>query len=209
MNIIITSFILGISASLSCISICMPVLIPYLGCSNTGLRKGFTTSVVFTSGRFIIYIGLAFTVFALGSVWNEGKNIILSRTMQVLLSIGIILYGLGVGYKHHGNLSCLFKTSACNYSFTLIIGMLAGGILCPALWLVILQAVRTESLILILLSLTSFWLGSSLLVISTGSLTGRVFEYWKSDKEEKFRKVCGFTLVLVGFVYLFGTGRGG
>ncbi len=66
---VITSFLLGLSASPTCLGVCLPVLLPHIGVvgGEHPLRAGFSTSLFFALGRLVLYFALGLVLFALGA----------------------------------------------------------------------------------------------------------------------------------------------
>lgn len=208
-----SSFILGLSASPICLGVCLPVLLPHIGVvgGERPLRAGFTASLFFAVGRLVIYLGSGVLLFALGAslqeagLWNWATNNApwLSAS-RILLAILIGLYGVSVLFDWPRLTWCqtFFHGQRRRPLLSILLGALAGSILCPALWLAILQVAQLAWQPLAWLSIVSFWLGSSLFVVAVGVSAGALLKYWRNLAQ--VRGVAGATLLLVGVLYLIG-----
>ncbi|MEW6069867.1 MAG: sulfite exporter TauE/SafE family protein [Candidatus Thermoplasmatota archaeon] len=200
-GIVATSFVLGLSVSLSCLGICLPVLAPYIISKDNDFKSGFNTSVLFSIGRLIIYLVLGTTVFIMGSGVISTFVGDWARFSAVLIGTTILLYGAWIIFKLPIPKLCKCKYSSSFYS--IIIGMLVGSFFCPALWLAILNATLTKNFLIMTLSIISFWLGSSIFIILAGTLSGGISKKWKLlANAEKVRDVCGIVLICVGLFYI-------
>ena len=212
LQILATSFFLGLSASPACFGVCLPVLLPHIGVvgEEHPLRAGFVASVFFALGRLVLYLGLGMVLFALGAslqdagTWDwVGRNTPWISVSRFLLATLIMLYGVSVVFDWPRLNWCrtFFHGSRQRPLLSMLLGLLAGSILCPALWLAFLQLVRL-TLPEAWLSIVSFWLGSSLLVIVAGVSAGALLRYWCNLSQ--VRGVAGTTLIFVGVLYLIG-----
>jgi len=210
---LVTSFLLGLSASPACLGVCLPVLLPHIGVvgGERPLQAGFAASFLFALGRLVIYLGLGMVLFALGAslqgagLWGwAGRNTPWIGASRFLLAILITLYGISVVFDWPRLAWCqtFFHGPRQRPLLSVLLGALAGSILCPALWLAFLQAAQLAWLPLAWLSIVSFWLGSSLLVITVGVSAGALLGYWRNLAQ--VRGVAGATLIFVGALYLIG-----
>ncbi len=206
---IVTSFLLGLSASPACLGVCLPVLLPHIGAAGGGrpLQAGFAASFLFALGRLILYLGLGTALFALGVSLQEAglwRNIIWLGAGHFLLAILVVLYGISVVFDWPRLTWCqsLFHGQRQRPLLSVLLGALAGSILCPALWLAFLQITQLAWLPVAWLSIVSFWLGSSLFVIAVGVSAGAILRYWRDLPQ--VRGIAGATLIFVGVLYLIG-----
>ena len=204
-----TSFFLGLSASPACLGVCLPVLLPHIGVvgGEHPLKAGFATSFLFALGRLVIYLGLGTALFALGVSLQEAgvwRNTAWIGASRFLLAILVMLYGISVVFDWPRLVWCqtFFHGLRQQPLLSVLLGALAGSILCPALWLAFLQVTQLAWLPLAWLSIVSFWLGSSLFVITVGVSAGALLGYWRNLPQ--IRGVAGATLIFVGALYLIG-----
>ncbi len=205
----LTSFFLGLSASPACLGVCIPVLLPHIGVVGGGrpLQAGFAASFLFALGRLILYLVLGTALFALGvslqdvGLWRDTPWI---GAGHLLLAILVIFYGISVVFDWPKLAWCqtLFHGLRQRPLLSVLLGALAGSILCPALWLAFLQVTQLAWLPLAWLSIVSFWVGSSLFVIAVGISAGALLGYWHNLPQ--VRGIAGATLIFVGALYLIG-----
>ncbi len=206
---VVTGFFLGLSASPACLGVCLPVLLPHIGVVSGGspLRAGFAASSLFALGRLILYLCLGTAVFALGASMMQAdlwSNTTWVRLGHILLAVLVALYGVSVVFNWPRLTWCqtLFHGPRPQPLLSILLGALAGSILCPALWLAFLQVAELAWLPLALLCILSFWLGSSLFVIAIGVSAGALLKYWRNLPQ--VRGVAGATLIFVGVLYMIG-----
>jgi sulfite exporter TauE/SafE len=207
------SFLLGLSASPACLGVCLPVLLPHIGVVGGGrpLQAGFATSLFFALGRLVIYLGLGMVLFVLGASLQEAglsdwalSNAPWISASRVLLAILVVFYGITVVFDWPRLAWCqtFFHGPRQRPLLSVLLGALAGSILCPALWLALLQVAQLDWQPLAWLSIVSFWLGSSLFVIAAGISAGALLRHWRNLAQ--VRGVAGATLIFVGALYLIG-----
>lgn len=204
-----TSFLLGLSASPACLGVCLPVLLPHIGVvgGERPLQAGFAASFLFALGRLVIYLGLGMALFALGASLQEAglwRNSPWIGAGHILLAILVALYGISVVFDWPKLAWCrtFFHGPRQRPLLSVLLGALAGSLLCPALWLAFLQATQLAWLPLAGLSIASFWVGSSLFLITVGISAGALLRYWRNLPQ--LRGVAGATLIFVGVLYVIG-----
>jgi sulfite exporter TauE/SafE len=212
-QVVAANFLLGLSASPACLGVCFPVLLPHIGVvgGERPLQAGFAASLFFALGRLVIYLGLGMMLFALGAslqgagLWNWAvSNAPWISASRVLLAILVALYGISVVFNWPRLAWCqtFFHGPRQRPLLSILLGALGGSILCPALWLAFLQAAQLAWQPLAWLSIVSFWLGSSLFVITVGVSAGVLLRHWRNLAQ--VRGVAGATLIFVGALYLIG-----
>lgn len=208
---LVTSFLLGLSASPACLGVCLPVLLPHIGVvgGERPLRAGFTVSLFFALGRLVVYLVLGIVLFSMSAslqeagLWNwVGSNSVWATATRMVLAILIILYGVSVvfGWPRANWCQSFFHGPRQRPLLSMLMGVLAGSILCPALWLAFLYVMRLGWLPEATLSLLAFWVGSSLIVIVTGVSAGAILSRWRNLSQ--VRGIAGATLIFVGALYL-------
>jgi sulfite exporter TauE/SafE len=209
----VTGFLLGLSASPTCLGVCLPILLPHIGVVGGAhpLRAGFSTSLFFALGRLVLYLALGIALFALGASLQQaglqqwvGNNSPWAGISRVLLALLIILYGVSVvfGWPRLNWCRTFFHGPRQRPLLSMLLGLLAGSIFCPALWLAFLYVGRLTWLPEAGLSILSFWLGSSILMIGLGVSAGLLLRFWRQLSQ--VQSVAGITLILVGTLYLIG-----
>ncbi len=211
MQSIVTSFLLGLSASPACLGVCLPVLLPHIGVvgGDRPVQTGFAVSLFFALGRLVVYLTLGITLFAMGAslqdagLWESlSKNSVLSTVTRLLLASLVMLYGISVvfGWPRLNWCQTFFHGRRQQPVLSVLLGVLAGSVLCPALWLALLYIVRMNWLPAAGLAIVSFWLGSSLIVIAMGISAGVILRHWRNLAQ--IRGVAGATLIFVGLLYM-------
>jgi sulfite exporter TauE/SafE len=210
---VVAGFLLGLSASPACLGVCLPVLLPHIGVvgGERPLKAGFVTSLFFALGRLVIYLGLGTVLFALGaSLQGAGlqkwavDNAAWIGASRFLLAFLVVLYGISVVFDWPKLAWCqtFFHGARQRPLLSILLGALAGSILCPALWLAFIQVAQLGWQPLAWLTIVSFWFGSSLFVIAMGVSAGALLRYWRNLAQ--VRGVAGATLIFVGALYLIG-----
>lgn len=203
-SVVATAFVLGLIASLSCLGLCIPILVPFIMEKDKTLKEGLFTSIFFLIGRLIIYIAIGTTVFMIGSAAIERSPTIWLKITALILGFAVIIYGVWIIFKFSKPKWCP-ATLADNYRpmFSVILGLLIGSFFCWALWLMIGLAVLSGDFSTLLLSVIAFWIGSSVCIIAAGTVSGGVGGRWgRKIGTEKLRDVCGIVLILIGIIYL-------
>jgi sulfite exporter TauE/SafE len=204
-GVVATGLLLGLTASLSCLGICMPILLPYIIEKDKTLKEGLFTSVIFSIGRLIIYITLGFVVFIIGSAAAEESPERWLKIAVAILGLVVIIYGAWIVFNLPKPNWCPAKL-AKNFRpiFSFILGLLIGSFFCPALWTTLLLSVTvSRDFSTLLFSVITFWLGSSVMIIVAGTVTGEVGGRWgKRIGFEKLRDISGMVLMMAGAFYL-------
>ena len=204
LSIVATSFILGLLASISCLGLCIPILIPFIIEKDKNFREGFFTSAVFSMGRLMIYFALGLAIFAAGSIVTDRMPVNWLTGAVVILGIVVIIYGGWIVFKLPHPKYCP-ATLARNFRpvFSVILGLLIGSFFCPLLWIALVSATLTRDMLTLVLSVFAFWLGSSVTIITAGTVSGELGGRWgKKMGKEKLREIMGMVLMMVGVMYL-------
>ena len=204
LSIVATSFILGLLASISCLGLCIPILIPFIIEKDKNFREGVFTSAVFSMGRLMIYFALGLAIFAAGSIVTDRMPVNWLTGAVVILGIVVIIYGGWIVFKLPRPKYCP-ATLARNFRpvFSVILGLLIGSFFCPLLWIALVSATLTRDMLTLVLSVFAFWLGSSVTIITAGTVSGELGGRWgKKMGKEKLREIMGMVLMMVGVMYL-------
>ena len=200
-----TGLLFGLGASLSCLGVCLPIFLPYVMEKDKTFKEGLSTSLLFSLGRLIIYIGLGVAIFIIGSAVKEDAPEDWLRGAVAILGLVVILYGAWIVFDLPRPKWCPSKL-AKNFShlFSIILGVLIGSFFCPLLWATLVLAVAVSGdFATMLLSVLSFWAGSSLMIIAAGTITGKMGGRSKRKiGVEKIRFICGLVLIMAGAFYL-------
>lgn len=198
------AFIFGLTASISCLGLCIPILVPYIMERDRTSKEGLVTSILFSVGRLLIYLSLGLAVFMIGSRLTDRSPDIMLRIAVIILGVVIITYGAWIVFRVKKPNWCPAKVSE-NFrpAFSVLLGLLIGSFFCPLLWFTLVQATLTGDFVILVLSVAVFWIGSSGTILAAGFVSGEVGGRWrKKIGREKIRDICGMALVLVGIFYL-------
>jgi sulfite exporter TauE/SafE len=182
----------------------MPILIPFIMEKDKNAKEGFFTSAVFSMGRLLIYFSIGLAVFAVGSAVTEDTPGAWLTGAVVILGIVVILYGAWIVFKLPRIKWCP-RTIARNFRpvFSVILGLLIGSFFCPLLWIALVSATLTRDMLTLVLSVFAFWLGSSVTIITAGTVSGELGGRWgKKMGKEQLREIMGMVLIMVGIMYL-------
>ncbi len=96
----LVAFFLGLSASPSCLSLCLPVMVPMISANrDSSPRGGLLFSAYLASGRLMVYVGLAALAGFLGSLVLDPEEgllgwDVLPRVVMVLVAVGVMVYSV-------------------------------------------------------------------------------------------------------------------
>ncbi len=203
-SIVATAFVFGLTASLSCLGLCIPILVPYIMEKDKTPKEGFITSVFFSMGRLFIYLTIGLVVFMVGSALIERSPSGFLTFAVAVLGCVVIIYGAWIVFKVRKPKWCPAKVAE-NFRpmFSVVLGLLIGSFFCPLLWITLVRATLTRDMLTMFMSVIAFWLGSSGTIIAAGTISGKVGGRWgKKIGSEKLRDVCGMVLMMVGVFYL-------
>jgi sulfite exporter TauE/SafE len=198
------AFVFGLTASLSCLGLCIPILVPYIMERDKTSKEGLFTSILFSIGRLIIYFSIGAVVFIIGSALTDRSPSVWLNISVGILGCAVILYGIWIVYKLPKPKWCPSKL-AKNFRpiFSVILGLLIGSFFCPLLWITLIRAALTRDSVTMFFSVVAFWLGSSGAILVAGTLSGEVGGRWgKKMGAERLRDLCGMVLMMVGILYL-------
>ncbi|UCG68818.1 MAG: sulfite exporter TauE/SafE family protein [Thermoplasmata archaeon] len=203
-SVVATSLILGFGASLSCLGLCMPILIPYIVGKDKTFREGFITASLFSVGRFLIYFGMGVVVFMVGSALTEDAPRDFLKVAVAILGTVVIVYGVIMVFRVPRPKWCPSKiTNNIDPFFSLILGLLIGSFFCPLLWAALIAAALTRDFLTMVLSVAFFWVGSSVAIFITGTVFGEVGGRSKKRiGKDKIRDMMGMILIMVGAIYI-------
>lgn len=203
-SVIATALLLGLTASISCLGLCIPILVPYIIEKDKTPKEGFFTSISFSVGRLIIYFTLGLVVFMIGTLATQDAPSSWLKIAVVILGGVVIIYGVWIIFRFPKPKWCPAKL-ADNFrpAFSVLLGLLIGSFFCPLLWFALIRAALTRDILTMFFSVMVFWLGSSITIIPVGTLSGGVGGRWrKKIGVEKLRDICGIVLILIGVFYL-------
>jgi len=206
MNIsaVLASLTMGLGATASCLGICMPFLVPYIISKDDSGKKGLVTVVIFSLGRLLVYMtmGILF-YYVFSELLNDVESISEIKGFKYLpgiLGAVVIVYALWTLLKLPGLKICPARYA--KGAVTIIMGMLIGSFICPPFILMLISNIE-ESVIVMVLSVIMFWVGSSVSIIILGAVSGRFSSLLQEKKgQEWVRNVCAFTLIFTGIWFI-------
>lgn len=203
-SVIGTALLLGFGASLSCLGLCMPILIPYIVGKDKSFREGFVTTSLFSLGRFLIYFGMGMVVFMVGRALTEDAPRDFLKITVAVLGIVVIIYGIIMVFRFPRPKWCPSQiTNNMDPFFSLILGLLIGSFFCPLLWAALVAAALTRDFLTMVVSVVFFWMGSSVTIFIAGTVSGEVGGRGKKRiGKEKIRDIMGMILIMVGAIYI-------
>jgi len=207
-GIVITSALMGIYASTSCVGTCLPIMVPFIMEKRTGPARGFKTALLFSLGRLVMYLSLAFVLWTVyGHLKNEMRvdDIEMQSGFSLVLGIigGVILAYAILSLKgFEGPHWCPLR--ARGSLMAVVMGIVVGSIVCPWLLIIITDGIGQGSLPVLILVVVVFWSFSSLGILTAGGISGYIGKRWqKKSGFDSVRTVSLLVLVLVGVYYLF------
>jgi len=205
---ILTAFILGLVATGSCLTICMPFFLPFVIANDNNWKKGLLTSLTFSAGRLIVYMVIGFVFYLLFSnlleTVNEGTHLESFNLLNIVIGWIIIIYAVYMISKLPFPKVCPAKYARGGVS--LMVGMLIGSFVCPP-FLIMLSSTLDESIPTLVGSVFLFWLASSISIILLGTGAGWVSKYiYKKIDPEKIKNIMYMVLIMVGFVFFLVSG---
>ncbi len=208
-SIISTGLIMGFSASLVCLGWCVPVIMPYTAVAGKpGIISGLLTTGLFSLGRLISYLMLMSVFLAFRAL------VPLSSALGGIATIvsGILLIISGLSATGAIKLRVGFAAFVCRRiagtSSPLYLGILTGLRPCGPLLAAMAFMIALPTPIGIGSFMLSFWVASSLLVISLGLLGGGISVLVsKKLGVERLRSITGMAMIFIGaFLLLVGIG---
>jgi len=150
-------FILGLSNTLGCLSICAPVLLPLV--LTTGQRP-ILAIVKFLLGRLIAYFFFALFAGYVG-IYFEGRiNPDIYYSLTIVLAVWLILFSLGK-MQLKNPLCELFSRNISEKNLPFFSGIVLGLNLCPPFLLGLDEVLKYANIGRALIFFAGFYLGSS------------------------------------------------
>ena len=160
--------------------------------------------MIFSIGRLLVYMTMGilfYFVFSellkdVGSI-SEIKGF---KYLPGILGAVIIVYGLWTLLKLPGLKICPARYA--KGAVTLVMGMLIGSFICPPFIFMLISNIE-ESAIVMVLSVITFWLGSSVSIIVLGVVSGKFSTFLQEKKgQEWVKNVCSFMLIFTGIWFI-------
>jgi uncharacterized protein len=202
--IVLLALLMGLSTSLSCVAICVPVIIPYVSLNdNPSWQTGLVSSVAFSFGRFIAYLGLVLIIYLMKSLLPSGPRV---EAIGILISGVVCIFSSLTFFnlwKSSSRLSNLFNHVFSGDKPPIFLGMIMGISPCGPLLAALAFSMTLSTLGQMGLFITFFWLASSVLMIFLGSITGGITRlFGRRVGLERVRRISSTALLLIGLVLI-------
>lgn len=188
--IIINAFLLGLSTGIFCLAFCGPIYLPQL-LAQRHRYQGWGIFFQFNLGRLFAYIIIGAIFGWLGAQTQAQWLNTYARWAMILLSILLILYGLGLS---------LPKLKLCAIArkshFPLISGFLLGMNICPPFLLAIVYNFQAGGIINGMLFFLMFFLGTTIYLIPVTILGNFVKVNW-------LRQAGRLAAIAIGIIFLY------
>ncbi len=217
--IISVAFALGLSFSVACTATCLPVLLPYItSAERPTISGGLYSTVLFSFGKLIAYmtLGLLFGLLAT----SFSMDPVMAAGLKLALGGLLVIHGLstfGILNTKSGMLGIKSKigSALCSYTATkrapVYLGVLTSIRPCVSLIAALAYTITLPGIGEITLFMLAFWLGSSVVVLLIGTMTG-VFAraVANSIRAERVRRISGIAMLVIGMVFILqGLGLAG
>lgn len=189
----------------------IPLVVGFISSQGKiSIKRTFNISLIFSLGILITIalIGIITASFGrlIGDVGSFGNYLVAG----IFFLVGLYLLDI---IKIDWNTAGLKSTKATGLLAALVLGLLFGIALGPCTFAymapilgVVFQTAQTDYLLAIIF-LLAFGLGHCSVIVSAGTLTGKVQRYLNWSKESKtilwIKRICGILVILGGFYLIF------
>jgi sulfite exporter TauE/SafE len=190
---------MGVSATMSCLSICMPLLLPFLLFKDNTPKKALMTTLMFSAGRLLVYFSLGVVVYFLFSdLVSDYGSANVGGLRIIPLAVGAVALGYGAWVLFRLPELTICPAKYARRAVTVVLGMLIGSFLCPP-YIIMLSASLGQSFVIYSASIFAFWVGSSLSIVLMGLISGRVSAWLNMEKNrEVVKNVCAILMIFSG-----------
>ena len=199
-----TGFVMGLSASVSCMGACAPLLVPFTATQeNPTIRGGVLSALLFSVGRFIALSGL----LAVFWIFKETITISSGVTAIAMLVSGIIMIASGLnafGIFDKPSFLCRLICRQMSASRSpLYLGALAGIRPCGPLVAAIAYMLTLSGIAESGVFLVFFWLASSFFLLVVGAISsGLAVTAGKKLDTNRVRRIAAMAMMVIGIVFL-------
>jgi len=187
---VINGFLLGLSTGIFCLSYCAPIFLPQL-MSQKDKLKGWGVFIKFNLGRLVAYIIFGAVFGWLGAEHHSQFLQYFTRWIIIILSILLILYGLGL---------TLPKLKWCAWTkkiqLPFVSGFLLGINICPPFLLALTYNFQQAGIISGVIFFIMFFIGTTVYLIPLtffGLLTNKKW----------IRQSARLAAIIVGLIFLW------
>ncbi len=192
MEVLMNGFMLGLTTGPFCLTSCLPILLSVSLGEAGSANASWTFVGKFLGGRFLSYIGLGLFTALLGSALG-GLSHGIGIYGLILISLMMILYGLGLKLPHAG----LCHLAGGGRFFPFVLGGLSGLNVCPPLLLAFAYALQREMSVAVGIGyFISFFVATSLFILPVG-----IVGYF--PKPQVILRIGRYAAIGVGVIFLY------
>jgi len=195
---VLGALLLGLLATPSCLGVCMPFFVPFVMSSDDSWKKGFRTSLIFSTGRLLVYMAVGLLVFFVFSNILE-PDLDSFPLVHIVVGCLIVIYAVWMLLKMPFPKICPARFA--RGAVGMMVGMLLGSFVCPP-FIFMVTSNLDQPMPFYALAVLLFWLGSSVSIVLLGTGAGYISRHvHKRFDPEAVRNVMYMVLILVGVVF--------
>jgi sulfite exporter TauE/SafE len=194
---------LGLTSGVGCGITCIPILVPRVAGGGPGLGRALATTISFSVGKFVSYSILGVLVSLLGRAALEQFGSTDFHPI-ILFVLGIVMVAYGISLTGGVRLSF---TKYCHYfngnHTTLFLGFVSSFSLCVPLIVSLVYVMDLGDLMLGMLFMTTFWLGTTIYMLAVGALVAGVLKIGLTQASLlRIRRIVGYASAMIGIIFL-------
>jgi len=198
-EVVSTALVMGLSASVYCLSSCVPVLFPYTGTvSKPSFFSGFSLALLFSAGRLIAYVGLLSAFILLKQFVGLSTIVVAIATLisgLLLLLSALAVFGV---FNRPSPLDRVLCRYVVGTKSPLYLGLLTGIRPCGPLLAAIAFVLTLSSIANMGAFILFFWLASSVtLFIITGIGGGIMAILSQRIGIDRIRRIAAIAMAVI------------
>jgi hypothetical protein len=162
-QVMIDSFILGLSTGSACLLTCGIVMFPYLMAGSAGVRRIITDLSIFLLTRLVVYFMLATVSWYIGQSLfiNTAVKSIIPGVLYIVFAVILVWYS--IDRSREKDCPARFVTTVNNRRLIpVFLGVVNSLGFCPALFIILTKGAVESTLIQSYMAFLAFFIGSSL-----------------------------------------------
>jgi len=198
---LLSSFILGLSSGIACISVCLPGVVPILLGRRSTVAQSARFVAVYLSGRWLAYlIAAVITTLFSAAIYDITSNRIVMIVTQFALAVIMILFAAGklsskcINPLKHKRLRTFLKHH--DSLLPVVMGFITSVTLCPPFVSLVLQTTGEDSFARTIGAFTMFFFGTLPYFLPVPLLGF-------SRRESVFKIIGHYAAAIMGCVYLY------